>query len=330
VLVAPIIQTGRELARYFEAETPGLAHRQALNQLLLFTNWSPPRQALVWMALDVAIYSALTAAWYFKWRGPAGVSRRLRPIEYDYRVSVLYDRAVDCDGDADGQIRPFPKPSPGTPRHPAYPSGHSTYSAAASEILSYFFPEFTAEFDNLANNIGTARLWAGVHWRSDHTAGDMLGRCVARLIIEQLRNSCVTAPPDPCDPVELCPPIPTKEDLDSCAEACCGKDYPKYPETYESPSKASAGEDKDKDKGEQSRGARGTGSRGGRRQGRGSKEVSSSAEREHARSPQQGAAPGVSSRDELEQARGPQQGAPAGRSATAERERARSPQQGAG
>lgn len=29
--------------------------------------------------------------------------------------------------------------SPGTPRHPSYPSGHSTYSAAASAILRYFF-----------------------------------------------------------------------------------------------------------------------------------------------------------------------------------------------
>lgn len=218
----PVIRTGRELARYFEMETPGLAHHQALNFLLRsYPDWSPPRQALVWMALDTAIYSALTAAWYYKWRGPAGISFRPRPVEYDYRVSVLFNRAVDCDGDADGMPRRCPAPSPGTPRHPAYPSGHSTYSAAASELLSYFFPDYTAEFDNLANNIGLARLWAGIHWRTDHEAGAALGRCVARLLIRQLERGCVTAPPGCCDRPDPCPPIPTKHDLDECARMCC-------------------------------------------------------------------------------------------------------------
>jgi len=218
----PVIRTGRELARYFEMETPGLAHRQALNYLLRsYPDWSPPRQALVWMALDTTIYSALAAAWYVKWRGPAGVSFRPRPVEYDYRVNVLFNRAVDCDGDADGAPRRCPEPSPGTPRHPAYPSGHSTYSAAASEILSYFFPDDAAEFDNLANNIGLARLWAGVHWRTDHEAGAALGRCVARRIIRQLEEGCVTAAPGCCDRSDPCPPIPSKHDLDECARACC-------------------------------------------------------------------------------------------------------------
>lgn len=325
VTVAPIIRTGRELARYFEAETPGIAHRQALNYLFLFTNWSPPRQALVWMALDVAIYSALAAAWYFKWLAPdmpiGPLSRRPRPIEYDPRLSVLYDREVDCDGDADGMPRMFPKPSPGTPRHPAYPSGHSTYSAAASEVLSYFFPESAAEFDNLANNAGIARLWAGIHWRSDHTFGDRLGRHVARLVIEQLQNSCVTAPPDQCEPVDPCPPIPTIPELKDCANECCGGG--KKGKGGKAAYAASSAESDD-----QGRGRRGSQSR--RKQGRESTEVSSSAEREQARGPQQGAAAAVSREDELAQARSPQQGAPTGRSSKAERERARSPQQGAG
>jgi hypothetical protein len=217
----PVIKTGRELARYFENETPGLAHQLALNYLLPDTMWSPPRQALVWMALNVAIYSALAAAWYFKWRGAAGVSRRPRPIEADHRVSVLYNRAVDIDADADGARRLFPEPSPGTPRHPAYPSGHSTYSAAASEILSYFFPDYAAEFDNLANNIGTARLWAGIHWRSDHVRGAQLGRQVAQILIRRLQAGCVTAPPNPCDPMEPCAEPPSKGFLDECAKNCC-------------------------------------------------------------------------------------------------------------
>jgi hypothetical protein len=77
-------------------------------------------------------------------------------------------------------------PTPGTPRHPAYPSGHSTYSAAAAFTLIAFFPQYAEDLLRLADNTGVARLWAGVHWRSDHTFGQLVGRAMAELIINQL------------------------------------------------------------------------------------------------------------------------------------------------
>lgn len=205
----PVFFTGGELARFFENNTPGLAHRHALNYLIHDTNWSPSRQALVWSALDLTIYSALNAAWYYKWLSPRdNTSRRQRPIEYaidngfadtdeddaDDRFTVLFDRAVNTTGtDSDGHRPNFPavanfiNSSPGTPRHPAYPSGHSTYGAAASELLSFFFPDYRRELEFLADNTGIARLWAGIHWRSDHVSGQRLGRAVACLMIKQLR-----------------------------------------------------------------------------------------------------------------------------------------------
>lgn len=200
-----VIQTPRELARYFEEETPGLAHRHALDYLLRNANFSPPRQAWIWAALDVTIYSALLAAWHYKWLGTQAdgtfrsrISRRPRPIEYVRErelpaLNVLFDRAPNSTYSADNGDRPNPQPSPGTPRHPAYPSGHSTYGGAASELLSYFFPEYRLEFDRLADNTGLARLWAGIHWRSDHVEGIRLGRTVAQLVIRQLEatNICL-------------------------------------------------------------------------------------------------------------------------------------------
>jgi hypothetical protein len=193
-----VIQTGRELARYFEAETPGLAHRQALNCLITTCDLSPPRQARIWMALDVAIYSALLAAWYYKWGSDRPcIAYRPRPWEVDHTINVLFDKCVNKKGCADDGDRLFPNPTPGTPRHPAYPSGHSTYSGAASEILTYFFPDEKAELDKLANNVGEARLWAGIHWRSDHVQGQKLGRCVARLVISQLEADGVPKPTPP-------------------------------------------------------------------------------------------------------------------------------------
>jgi membrane-associated phospholipid phosphatase len=244
----PVIRTGRELARYFEGEAPGLAHRNALNYLLRDAGLSPPRQALIGMALDLAIYSALAAAWYYKWSAGNGevpgpcrpqgkrrdrVARRPRPVEFDYRVDVLYNRAVNCHGSGDGDRRQFPSPSPGTPRHPSYPSGHSTYSGAASEILSYFFPDYAGEFDKLADNIGMARLWAGIHYRSDHIQGMKLGRCVARLIIHQIARGCIVRD-DPCAAADPhCRDMPpTDDDLRRCAGQhceCCRKHHDQPP-----------------------------------------------------------------------------------------------------
>lgn len=201
----PFLKYGAELARLFENETPGLWHRQVLNVLLDPTipmgfgqRLSPPRQALIWAALDVAISSALQAAWYFKWFELSGsrISFRERPWEADNTVNVLYDYNIAfSNGDiVRGTPRNDPSPpppagTPGTPRHPAYPSGHSTYSSAASTVLGCLFPDYRASFNLLANNIGRARLWAGVHWIQDHTTGQLIGSTVGKLIIRQLNES---------------------------------------------------------------------------------------------------------------------------------------------
>jgi membrane-associated phospholipid phosphatase len=206
----PFLKYGAELARLFENETPGLWHRQVLNVLLDPTipggfgqRLSPPRQALIWAALDVAISSALQAAWYFKWFELSGsrISFRERPKEADKSVDVLYDFNVAYNAQGDiirGTPRNDPQPTPGTPRHPAYPSGHSTYSAAASTVLGCLFPDYRASFNRLANNIGRARLWAGVHWVQDHTTGQLIGSTVGQLVIRQLNESGIrpTATPE--------------------------------------------------------------------------------------------------------------------------------------
>ncbi len=208
---APIAKDGEELARLFENETPGLLHRHALNCILFERPVSPPRQARVWMALDVTIYSALLAAWHFKWANridgttDADFERSYieRPYTYEERIAaaegrrprfqVLYDFPPTDDGTGSAEMRrcPEPFPTPGTPRHPAYTSGHSTYSAAASHILKHFFPDQAEQLDDLADNIGVARLWAGVHWRQDHTNGQKLGVEVAERVIRQLEQDPV-------------------------------------------------------------------------------------------------------------------------------------------
>jgi membrane-associated phospholipid phosphatase len=205
----PFLRNGSELARLFEAETPGLWHRHVLNILLDPTipdgpgqMLSPPRQALIWAALDVAISSALQAAWYFKWFSLEGrrISFRRRPWEADNTLPVLFAYMVGYDAQGNiikGALRNDAPVTPGTPRHPAYPSGHSTYSAAASQVLGCLFPTYRSSFNALANNIGRARLWAGVHWFQDHTTGQLIGKRVGELVIAQLNASGIAARPTP-------------------------------------------------------------------------------------------------------------------------------------
>lgn len=257
LITDPVAVTeGQEGARMFEEETPGLYHRHALNWLLYARpDISPPRQARIWLALDITIYAALSAAWYFKWRD-TDYRRLLRPSEYAKRnglkFTVHYDTFVNPKGfdEGDNRLRQNPgvptggkawhPKSPGTPRHPAWPSGHSTYSAAASYILERIFSPGTidvldaelfeewpagrfpkeyllepgwvaAQLRRLANNIGDGRLWAGIHWVSDHVAGQRIGRSTAAAVFDKFLGDgiCEYEPPLPGD----LPPPPDDAEL---------------------------------------------------------------------------------------------------------------------
>ena len=68
----------------------------------------------------------------------------------------------------------------GLPNHPSYPSGHSCLSGAAVEVLTSFFPAHAAELATHMVENGLSRIYAGIHYRFDVTAGQVLGRAVGR------------------------------------------------------------------------------------------------------------------------------------------------------
>jgi len=83
--------------------------------LYLRSDLSPPRHARVWLALDMAIYTALAAAWFYKWRHPK-YSRLLRPSEYATRknlsLDVHFDTFVNPEGYDEGDNEPRENPVP--------------------------------------------------------------------------------------------------------------------------------------------------------------------------------------------------------------------------
>jgi len=98
---------------------------------------------------------------------------------------AMHDAAVAC---WDAKFTYFnPRPSQldpeirtviGLPNFPSYTSGHSTFSAAAANVLSYVFPAGAPTFDALKEEAAISRLYGGIHYRSDIEVGKVVGRRV--------------------------------------------------------------------------------------------------------------------------------------------------------
>ena len=69
------------------------------------------------------------------------------------------------------------------PNFPAYPSAHSCLSAAAAGVLAAQFPSEARRLHAMVAEAGVSRLYAGLHFRFDVTAGQELGYAVAELAL---------------------------------------------------------------------------------------------------------------------------------------------------
>ncbi len=121
----------------------------------------PPLAARAYALHDIAVTDAGIACWDSKYAYWA-----IRPFQLDPEVKPL-----------------FP-----TPNHPSYPAAHGCFSTAQAVILGYLFPRDAAALAALAEEAAESRIWAGIHYRSDVTAGVALGRAVAEKVIASARK----------------------------------------------------------------------------------------------------------------------------------------------
>ncbi|MEB3221151.1 MAG: phosphatase PAP2 family protein [Candidatus Sericytochromatia bacterium] len=75
-----------------------------------------------------------------------------------------------------------------TPAHPSYPSGHCAFSGASAAFLDAVFPEHRTSHAALLAEMSASRLWGGIHYRTDLTAGLTLGRRVGEVHAEAYRQ----------------------------------------------------------------------------------------------------------------------------------------------
>jgi len=120
-----------------------------------------PRAARVYVLASVATYEACVACWDAKYAYWA-----IRPFQLDPNFKPLFT----------------------TPNHPAYPSAHTCLSGATAFVLAYLFPRDATMLNGLAEEAGEARIWAGIHFRTDVTAGLKLGRQVGQLVIDRAKS----------------------------------------------------------------------------------------------------------------------------------------------
>jgi hypothetical protein len=108
---------------------------------------------------------------------------------------AMHDAAVACWETKFFYFNPRPshmdpdlKTLIGLPNFPSYTSGHSTFSSAASEVLSYIFPAGAAEFDWQKEEASISRLYAGIHYRADIEMGKAHGRRIAGYTVSFART----------------------------------------------------------------------------------------------------------------------------------------------
>ncbi len=135
---------------HWELSRRALEHRLAEN---------PMRAAAAFAALSIAYHDSHVACW-------------------DAKYAYWFIRPSQLDADIKTIVT--------VPEHPGYPSAHSCLSSAGAAVLEALFPAEAASFREMSHQAGEARIAAGLHFRFDCDAGDLIGRRAAALALERL------------------------------------------------------------------------------------------------------------------------------------------------
>ena len=192
---------------------------------------------------------------------------------YVYVAQAVYDATIATWDSKYAYNRARPsvadaavKPRIAVPNSPSYPSEHAAAAAAAAEVLAYLIPAEAAYFRSAAEEAGRSRLYAGVEYPSDYSAGMELGRKVAAEVIAKARldgsdvpwtgtiptGQCMWVGTNPGNanaatwkPILLSspsefrpPPPPSCTSAQVQAEVAAVRDYPRSPAAFNTNSRA--------------------------------------------------------------------------------------------
>ncbi|HWZ87566.1 MAG TPA: phosphatase PAP2 family protein [Polyangiaceae bacterium] len=119
---------------------------------------SHPQASRVYALMSVAQYDASVAAWNNKsfYRRPAPI-RAARDSSSSLVVESQW----------------------------IYPSGYAAVASASASVLAYLFPDEQTFLHEKADEAGLSRIWGGQCFASDVSAGEVLGRAVAGVVVQR-------------------------------------------------------------------------------------------------------------------------------------------------
>jgi hypothetical protein len=144
--------------------TPPGHWNQIAEKYIVAAKQSEVRTARNYALLNTAMMDAAVSCWYTK-----SYYYVPRPSQMDNSIKTLT----------------------GLPNFPAYTSGHSTFSSAASTVLSYLFPEGASTFQAQADEASKSRLYGGIHYKMDCEGGLKIGKAVGDKAVLRGQNDGV-------------------------------------------------------------------------------------------------------------------------------------------
>jgi hypothetical protein len=179
-------QDRTDVALFYAASSPTLVFNQAAQQVAQQQGRSLSENARALALVNMAMSDALVASFFNKYH-------------YNFWRPETAIHAGDTDGNTKTVADPSYVPFIVTPCFPSYPSNHGSAGNAGAEVLRRLYGEaghsitltnptvptivlqYTS-FRQITADISDARVYGGIHFRTDQAAGGRLGRAVGTVV----------------------------------------------------------------------------------------------------------------------------------------------------
>ena len=179
-------QDRSDVATFFAATSPTQAFNQAARFVAEQKGGSLSENARALALMNMAISDSLVASFYNKYH-------------YNFWRPETAIHGGDMDGNPKTEVDPDWAPFIITPCFPSYPSNHGSAGNAAAEVLRRLYgeaahaitltnaavPGITLQYDSfreITDDISDARVYGGIHFRTDQEAGADLGRAIGTAV----------------------------------------------------------------------------------------------------------------------------------------------------
>ncbi len=179
-------QDRADVVLFYEVSTPTQVFDQAARQVAEQQQRSLSENARALALINMAISDSFVATFFNKYH-------------YNFWRPETAIKAGDTDGNRKTEADPDFLPFILTPCFPSYPSAHGTGSGGAAEVLRRLYGEaghsitisnpadpntvlHYTSFNQITDDISDARVYGGIHFRTDQVAGALLGRAIGAAV----------------------------------------------------------------------------------------------------------------------------------------------------